>query len=415
MSISRRELLALTATLPGFAGLAHAELPTPGSVRSQLPFSPGATAEPEWERIAQEFVITGTHLNTGTYGSSPLAVLDATIQYLRGFERMLQQPHIDLPALHQQLENFLGAWPGSVAVVRNTTEAMSIVAAGLELGPDDEVVSTTHEHIGGKCCWELLAARRGVVYKTFAPPLDPASPAEQAAAWMAQITPRTKVFSIPHVHFTTGLIQPVQALVRMARERGIVSVIDGAHPPGLLALDLRELDADYYASSPHKWLMAPKGTGLLVVRPDRIATTWPLVASGDWKSEGTARFEHVGTMGESVLAGLGAAVAFHQAIGPAAIEARARSLSTQLDAMLRDVPGVEVVSPRRPEFRSAMVSFRYAGRSAEAMQGYLNRHLIRTRRISEDGLEYLRLSTHIYNFPRDLERVVGLLREMPSG
>lgn len=413
MSLSRRELVMLAAALPGFGGLAHAKAPT--AAKTPLPFNPAPDDEAAWERIGQEFVITGSHLNTGTYGSCPLPVLEATIQYLRGFERMLTQPHIDGPGLHTQLERFLGAWPGSVAILRNTTEAMSTVAAGLDLAAGDEVVSTTHEHIGGKCCWEMLAARRGVVYRTFAPILDPTREADMAAAWMAQVTPRTRVFSISHVHFTTGLIQPVQALVRMAREHGIITVIDGAHPPGLFEMNLQELDADFYASSPHKWLLAPKGTGLLVVRPDRIGTTWPLVASGNWNSPETSRFEHVGTMGESVLAGLGAAIAFHQAIGPKAIEERTRSLATRLDAMLREVPGVEVVSPSRPEFRSAMVAFRYAGRSAEAMQGYLNSRMIRTRRISEGGLEYIRLSTHIYNFPRDLDRVVELLREMPAG
>jgi selenocysteine lyase/cysteine desulfurase len=413
MSLSRRELLMLAGALPGFRGLAHAEAPSAPS--TPIPFNPAADDEPAWERIAQEFVINGTHLNTGTYGSCPLPVLEATIHHLRSFERMIGQEGIDMPSLHLELEAFLGAWPGSVAIVRNTTEAMNVAAAGLNLSPGDEIVSTTHEHVGGKCCWELLAARRGVVYRTFEPPLNPARQAEQAAAWMAQVTPRTKVFSISHVHFTTGMIQPVQALVRMARERGIITVIDGAHPPGLLEMNLQELDADFYASSPHKWLLAPKGSGLLVVRPDKIATTWPLVASGNWNTPDRTRFEHVGTIGESMYAGLRAAVAFQQAIGPAAIEQRVRGLATQLQARLADVPGIEIFSPHNAEFRSAMVSFRYDGRTAAAMQSYLGRYRIRTRRISEGNLEYIRLSTHIYNFPRDLERVVGLLREMPRG
>jgi selenocysteine lyase/cysteine desulfurase len=230
---------------------------------------------------------------------------------------------------------------------------------------------------------------------------------------MAQVTPRTKVFSISHVLFTTGMLQPVQALVRMARERGIITVIDGAHPPGLLELNLRDLDADFYASSPHKWLLAPKGTGLLVVRPDRMATTWPLIGSGDWAATDIRRFEHVGTSNESLLAGLRAAVAFQQSIGRTAIEQRTRVLATQLHGLLAKVPGVEITSPTRPEFRSAMVSFRMARTTATALQAYLNGHRIRTRRIAEGGLEYLRLSTHIYVLPRDLERTVALLRDAP--
>lgn len=413
MTITRRDLLALAAAMPAFGGLAHARVPSLS--RRAIPHDPGPDDEAAWERIGQEFVIEGTHLNTGTVGSSPLPVIEATIHHLRAFERMIGQEAVDGVALHAELEAFLGAWPGSVAVVRNTTEAMSIVAAGIDLQAGDEVVSTTHEHIGGRCCWELLAKRRGVVYKTFTPPLNPMSEAELAAAWMAQVTPRTRVFSISHVLFSTGMMQPVRALVRMARERGIITVIDGAHPPGLLELNLRDLDADFYASSPHKWLLAPKGTGLLIVRPDRMATTWPLVGSGDWAATDIKRFEHVGTSNESLLAGLRAAVQFQQTIGRRAIELRARGLATQLHTMLAKLPRVEIVSPTRPEFRAGMVAFRMAGTTAQALQGYLGAQRIRTRRIAESNLEYLRLSTHIYTFPRDLERTVALLKDAPRG
>jgi selenocysteine lyase/cysteine desulfurase len=413
MSLTRRDLLALAASVPAFAGLAGAPLRL--ATRRALPHDPAQDDEAAWERIAREFVIEGTHLNTGTYGASPLAVLEATIHHLRAFERMIGQEMVDGPALHAELEAFLGAWPGSVAVVRNTTEAMNIVAAGIDLQPGDEVVTTTHEHIGGRCCWELLAKRRGIVLKTFTPPLEPTREADLAAAWMAMVTPRTKVFSISHVLFSTGMIQPVHALVRMARERGIISVIDGAHPPGLLELNLRELDADYYAASPHKWLLAPKGTGLLAMRPDRMANTWPLIASGDWAATGMQRYGHLGTINESLLAGLRVAVAFQQQIGRAAIERRARGLTTLLYEHLSKVPGVEIVSPRRPEFRSAMLAFRMTGTSAEALQAHLGKERIRTRRIHESGLEYLRLSTHIYNVPRDLERTVDVLRTAPRG
>ncbi|MFZ9690267.1 MAG: aminotransferase class V-fold PLP-dependent enzyme, partial [Phycisphaerales bacterium] len=217
--------------------------------------------------------------------------------------------------------------------------------------------------------------------------------------------------SISHVLFSTGMLQPVARMVRVSRERGIVSVIDGAHPPGLLALDLKTIDADYYCASPHKWLLSPKGTGLLVVRPDRIATTWPLIASGNGPDPPTARFDHLGTITESLLAGLAAAVAFHAAIGREGGEARVRRLGTQLHDALRGLPTIDVVTPRAPAMRIGMVAFRSSRESAEALQGRLARARVRTRRIAEHGLEYLRLSAHVYTMPRDLERVVGLVAE----
>lgn len=408
MTLSRRDLLALAAAMPMFGGLRRTRLPRPQA--SPLPVGPGPLDEAAWERIKNEFVIDGLHLNTGTYGACPLPVLDATIQHLRAFERIIGQEGIDYPALKGELEAFLGAWPGSVAILRNTTEAMNLVAHGLELAPGDEVLSTTHEHIGGKCCWELLAKRRGVVYRTFAPPLDPRDDAELVAAWQAQVTPRTRVLSISQVHFSTGMIEPVQALVRWARSRGIVTAIDGAHPPGMMAMNLQALDADFYATSTHKWLLAPKGTGLLVVRPDRMERTWPLIASGDWAANDIRRFEHVGTINESLVAGLRAAVAFQQAIGREAIEARARSLATRLDAGLREIPRIRVVSPSRAAQRSAMVAFTMDGLTSDRLQGILGRERIRTRWIAESSFDYLRLSTHLYVLPRDLDRTLDILR-----
>lgn len=411
MTLSRRSLLALAAAMPGFAGLANASVVP--RVLTPRPRNPARDDEPAWERITAEFVIDGLHLNTGTYGSCPLPVLEATIHHMRAFERMIGQEAVDVPALHAELEAFLGAWPGSIAVVRNTTEAMSIVANGLELGPGDEVLSTTHEHVGGRSAWDLLAKRRGVDFRLFAPPLDPSDEGELLTAWQRAVSPRTKVLVISQVLFTTGMIQPVAALVRWARSRGIVTVIDAAHPPGMLVNDLRALDADYYCTSTHKWLLAPKGTGLLITHPERIATTWPLVASGDWASPTSTRFEHVGTSNDSLVAGLRAAVAFQRDIGREAIEQRTRGLATRLFDALRELPRVRLVSPRQAASRSAMVSFTMDGMTAEQMQAYLGHERIRTRRIAEYDYEYLRLSTHIYVLPRDLDRTVALLRDAP--
>jgi len=411
VTLSRRDLLRLAAAVPAFSGLRRATVP--GETTEPLPSRPASDDEASWERIKNEFVIDGLHLNTGTYGACPLPVMDATFQHMRAFERMIGQEGIDLPAFKTELEKFLGAWPGSVAILRNTTEAMNNVAAGLDLNPGDEVLSTTHEHIGGRCCWELLAKRRGIVYKTFAPPLDPANDGELVAAWQGAVTPRTKVLSISHVLFSTGVIQPVAELARWARSRGIITVIDGAHPPGMLANNLQAIDADYYATSTHKWLLAPKGTGLLIVRPDRIATTWPLIGSGDWAATDIRRFEDVGTSNGSLVVGMRAAVQFQNAIGREAIEARVRSLATRLYDALATIPRVRLYSPRRAALRSAMVSFRMDGTTGEKLQGYLGAARIRTRRIAEFDYDYLRLSTHMYVLPRDIERTVDLLRNAP--
>ena len=394
--------------MPAFGGLRFA--PLAAASEEPLPASHRANDEAAWRRIAREFLINGTHLNTGTYGASPISVINALVQHLRAFERMIGQEPVDYAALKRELEAFLHAWPGSVAILRNTTEAMNIVAAGIALNPGDEILSTTHEHIGGRCCWELLAKRHGVSYRTFAPPLDPANDDELLTAWQSAVSPRTRVLSISHVLFSTGMIQPVARLVQWARARNIITVIDGAHPPGMLVTDIQAIDADFYATSTHKWLLGPKGTGLLIVRPDRMTSTWPLIGSGDWDKPDISRFEHVGTINESLIAGLRAAIAFQNRIGRAAIEQRARSLATQLHEMLSTNPRIHIHSPRNPHLRSAMVAFTMEGTTAEALQALLGRARIRVRRVSEFGYEYVRMSTQVYVLPSQLEKAVAVLR-----
>jgi selenocysteine lyase/cysteine desulfurase len=178
----------------------------------------------------------------------------------------------------------------------------------------------------------------------------------------------------------------------------------------MLVTNVQAIDADFYATSTHKWLLGPKGTGLLVVRPDRIATTWPLIGSGDWAATDIRRFEDVGTSNSSLIVGLRAAVAFQNAIGRAAIEQRTQALATKLFDALGTLPRVRLVSPRNAAMRAAMVSFTMAGTTAEKLQGYLGAARIRTRRIAEFSYEYLRLSTHIYVLPGDIDRTVELLR-----
>jgi selenocysteine lyase/cysteine desulfurase len=294
---------------------------------------------------------------------------------------------------------------------------MNVVARGLDFAPGDEILTTTHEHVGGLCCWELVARRYALTLNHFAPPLDPASEDELVDAWLAATTPRTRVWSIAHVLFSTGMIQPVKRLAAEAKKRGIITVIDGAHPPGMLQTDLTDLGCDFYASSPHKWLLAPKGVGFLYVSPAWIDRLWPLVASGGWDDLAikSQRFDHVGTRNDSLLYGFQAALDFHDRIGSAAIERRVRGLASDLDARLRKVDGIEMKSPSRAEHRSAMVSFTVRGKKIEDVIAALwKMGPVRVRHVAEYDYHYLRLSTHIYNSPAEVETVAGYLTEIAA-
>ena len=368
-----------------------------------------APANGPWDVVRAAFTIPDDriYLNVGTLGPQPRVVVDAIIEHTRRVA-MTYPPGVDWDGLKLRIGRLLNGDPDGFAFPRNTTEAMNFIANGLTLGPGDEVLTTTHEHIGGLSCWELLAARRGVELRQLEIPVPASSKEELLEVFRRALTPRTRVISVSHVTFTNGTIMPVAEIAGLCRERGIICVIDGAHPPGMIRVDLRAIDADFYASSPHKWLCAPQGTGLLYMREEWRPRLWPTLASGGWDdtSLGAHRFNHLGTMDESRLAGLDAALRLQETIGPDAIEARIRELDALLLSALASVPGVRIMSPADPALGAGLISFKLDGVDSLELQRRLGEVNIRTRVVSEYGYGWMRLSPHIYNSEADLEGVV---------
>ena len=289
---------------------------------------------------------------------------------------------------------------------------MNNAAAGLDLKPGDEVLSTTHEHIGGRCCWELLAKRRGIVYRTFAPPLDPASDDElcwrpgKAHGHAAHPGALDLARPLQHRNAAAGA-----ELVRWARANGIITVIDGAHPPGMLVTNLQAIDADYYATSTAQVAAGAQGSGAAdrASGPDRHDVAADRIGR-------LGRHRHPPLRGrrhQQWLAG-------RRAAGRGCLPERDRP---RRDRAAHPLAGARNCSTRLPSCRGSSScrraappcarrwsSFKMDGTTAEKLQGYLGAARIRTRRIAEFGYEYLRLSTHIYVLPRDIERVVNLLK-----
>lgn len=366
-----------------------------------------------WGRVRARFLIPPDriYLNNGTLGPSPGVVVDAVAEHARRVAATFP-PGVSWDDLKRSVAALLGGDPDGFVFPRNTTEAMSFVANGLDLEAGDEVVTTDHEHIGGLEPWRLQAARRGVVLRVASLPVPPPSSSALLDAAWAAVTPRTRVVSVSHVTFTNGARLPVEALAARCAERGIALVVDGAHPPGMLRVDIGKTGADFYASSPHKWLLAPQGTGLLWLAPDRRGTLWPTLASGGWDdlSLGAQRFNHLGTFDESRLAGLLAAVEFIQALGMERVEARVRWLRARLQRGLGEIPGVRVVTPADEALAAGMVSFAMEGVDSLDLQAHLaSTRQVRTRVVGEYGYGWMRLSTHVYNRPEELDVVLELL------
>ena len=369
------------------------------------------TQEP-WDRVRGEFLIPADriYLNIGTLGPQPRVVVDAIVEHTRRVA-MSVPPALDWNALRNEIGALLNCDPAGLVFPRNTTEGMNFVANGLELTTGDEIITTNHEHVGGLCCWQLVAKRRNLGLKQV--DLGDAMSAQTAFDRITQaITPRTRVVSVSHVNFTNGLIMPVRELIDHCRPRNIIVVVDGAHPPGLMAVDLKALDPDFYASSPHKWLFAAQGTGMLYLRAEWREKLWPTLASGGWDdlTLGAHRFNHMGTMDESRLVGLLAAVRFHQSIGAPRVHARIRELRRSLIQQLANNPRVKLKSGLDDRAFAGMVSFTVDGIPALELQTRLGERNVRTRVVGEYGYNWMRLSASVYNTTSQIEQVAAMIR-----
>jgi isopenicillin-N epimerase len=414
------------------AALAGAALAFPGAgwlgnLRADEPVEPfrrlpdGAQDdEAYWRMVRSQFLISpkGIYFNTGTIGASPRVVLDAVVKHMTAFETVFEAEGVDLEALRRSVGALLGAPAQTLAFTRNTTESMSWIAGGLELQPGDEVLTTTHEHVGGMCPWQAVAKRRNLVFTQFPLPVPPRSSGEIMDVWRRAITPRTRVMMISHVLFTNGLIQPVKELCALARERGIITAIDGAHPPGMMRTNLVDLGCDFYASSPHKWLLAPKGSGLLYVSEAWLDRLWPTIVSGGWDDlpAKAVRFDRKGTVNDSLYAGFQAAVDFHNLIGPERVERRVRWLGDRLYDGLSRIPGVQMKSPTDAAIRAPLISFSVTGWTTDDLiKALWDRAMVRVRHVAEYDYHWVRLSTHVYSTPEEVDRVVQLVGELAGG
>jgi selenocysteine lyase/cysteine desulfurase len=393
-----------------------------------FPDSAGPEDERFWELLRDQFPLTREriYLNTGGLGASPYVVIETVQRMMDELETISETGHSEelWTKIKGRAATLLGCTAEELAFVRNTTEGINVVANGFPLGEGDEVISTTHEHVGNAVTWLALKDRKGIRIRLFEPSTHSAQ--ENLDRIEALLTPRTRLISIPHGVTTTGLILPVKEIARMARARGIWFFVDGAQTAGMFPFSLHDIGCDAYATSGHKWLMGPKETGLLYVRREMLdtirATSIGAYSTGefDWL-EGhltlhpTAQRYEYGTVNVPLRAGLGAAFEFIQKIGIENVWKRDQMLSTRLFEGLRALPRVTVLSPEDPTMRSAMITLMVDGLPHLKLQEHLNTYNLRTRSVTEGGLAALRISLHIYNLPADVETVLEGVRSALKG
>lgn len=359
-----------------------------------------------WDAVSKHFLFQDglIMMNNGTVGPMPEPVFNTLIKC---FKLQVTNPfdcYNFIPRKKEEvrakLARFINASPDEVVMTRNTTEGMNFVANGLDLKEGDEVLLSSMEHPAGTHPWKLKEKRYGIKIKEVPLGLPPKSVDEIVNAFQKAITLRTKVISISHTVYISGLMFPLKELCKMAHEKGVLVVADSAHGIGMLDLNMKQLGVDFFASSPYKWLGAPTGIGLFYVRKEAQDKLWPTIASSGWDSRESARkYETLGQRADALAVALGEALDFQDAIGRERIERRIKALAGYLKKELKKIPGVKLHTSQDPYLSGGLTAFSVEGIEPEKMVNYLREKyniVVRTIGNRKAGTYGVRVSTHIY-------------------
>jgi len=424
--LSRREfakiLMAGSAgTLAAWEGL-NAAIYQKVTALNQKHLEDEAPDGPYWEEIRGLFDFEDRFImmNNGTLGPMPKPVFNALMRYFRVQVSNPFDSYNFLPtfrdAVRAKLAAFVNASPDEIALTSNTTEGLNFVINGLDLKDGDEVLTSNFEHPGHLGPWRLKEKRTGVKVKQVDLPITPKSADEIVGAFAAAITPRTRMISVGHTVFITGLISPLKELSRLARDKGLLIMADSAHGIGMLDLDMKDLGIDFFASSPYKWLGAPTGVGLLYVRKEILDRVWPTVVSSGWETvQRAAKLDPSGQRSDAILFALDEALNFNNRIGKSRIERRIKALSARLKQELGKTAGVKVHTPADPYLSAGLTAFSMTGVEPEKLVGYLREKynlVVRTMGSREAGTYGVRVSTPIYISTREVDMVVEGVRTL---
>lgn len=359
-----------------------------------------------WDALSKHFLFEDgvIMMNNGTVGPMPQPVFNALIHC---FKTQCTNPfdvYNFIPRkkeeVRQKLAQFINASPGEVVITRNTTEGMNFVANGLDLEEGDEVLLSDMEHPGGTHPWRLKAKRRGIVIREVPIGLPPESVEAFVKPFEDAISPRTRVISISHTVYISGLITPLKELSRMAHEKGVLVAADSAHGIGMLDLNMKDLGVDFFATSPYKWMGAPTGVGVLYIKRDVQDKLWPTIASTGWDTYPDARrFETLSQRADALTVALGEAVDFQNIIGKQRIERRIKALAGYLKTELKRIPGVRLHTSEDPYLSGGLTSFSVEGVEAQKIVDYVREKyniVVRTVGNVEKGTYGVRVSTPIY-------------------
>ncbi|CAN5471108.1 aminotransferase class V-fold PLP-dependent enzyme [soil metagenome] len=371
-----------------------------------------AMDEDYWATIQQAFSVTRgiINLNNGGVSPSPRIVTEAFIRYTWQQEdatayTMWQILEPQSETIRTGLAEVFGCDAEEIAITRNASESLEILLMGMDFKSGDEIMTTTQDYPRMLTTLKQREYREGLKLNLIKIPIAPENVNDIANAFERAVTPKTKLILISHQINLTGQINPVKKVCDMARSKGIETIVDGAHAFAQFDFKQADLGCDYYGTSLHKWIYAPKGTGMLYVKKEKIAKIWALMASEDKNKSDIRKFEEIGTHSAAMRLAIGEAILFHNAIGGKRKEERLRYLSRYWMNKLKDVPKVGFNTSFDPKQSCAIANFKIDGVEPGAIGSYLMaKHKIFTTPIVHDEFSGVRITPNIYTTLWELDR-----------
>ena len=357
-----------------------------------------------------------TYLNTGTLGPCRRETIEASMKSWEDLESQPVQFYGLLGAkdlaekTRETAAKFLGCDLSEIMITNSTTNGMNAVAQGIRLKADDRILATDQEHGGGLHCWEYFQKYHGAVVDKVAIPRGEYNSETIVNLIAKAITKQTKVITVSHVFSSTAIRMPITEISALARSKGIFCIVDGAQAAGAIKVNVKELGCHAYATSGHKWLMGPKGTGLLYISKDAQSSIRPMQFEESYNTYNNTN----GVVNLPGILGLAKAIEYLELVGINKIEEHNMAIRNRLHDALRGVPNMTIVSPPAGPLASPMLTLLLSDKFERQpfVKMLQDKHKLVIRPTHKEfGFNGIRFSMHIFNTEKEVDRAAEILRK----
>lgn len=373
-----------------------------------------------WGWIRESYTVSPNliNLNNGGVAPQPKVVQDAHIRFYQYCNEapsyyMWQILDQGREPLRYKLADICGCSTEEVAINRNATEGLNTVIFGLDLKAGDEVVLTKQDYPNMINAWKQREKRDGVKLVWLDLPLPVENDEELVRMYTSAFTSKTKIVHVTHLINWTGQILPIKRIADEAHKRNIEVIGDGAHTLAHFDFKVPELGCDYFASSLHKWMSAPFGSGLLYIRKDKIKKVWALLSNNEPDGPDIRKFESLGTRSFASEMAIGTAADFHNVIGSKRKEERLRFLKDYWVKQVKELPGISFYQPDTRHQSCAIANIAVNGKKPEEVSGELfNKHKIHTVAINWENIHGVRVTPNVYTNRKDLDKLAAGIKSL---